>query len=501
MKRKIPSVMVSQHPDNAGKPYWHTEAYISDQHEVKECFLAFSKLGVAEYKWDWEGKFVEESVFERLVSEYPTFFQKHPIGKEKFLTFRLPDYRVKTEFRLARALMALITAAGLAKEVGLHSPPLFEVILSMTQSAEEIIGIQEAYVEMSQLAHILHKNNRQLQYIEIIPLFESINAIISSDKILKKYIQLHKEKFGFKPFYMRPYLARSDSALSSGLIPSVLAIKLALSSYQSFEKNSDIPLYPILGAGSLPFRGGSTPYAVSDFTKEYKGIKTMLVQSAFQYDFPVVDVIAAIKKIDKLLSKSEATSISPLDRKKILDAIPFFESPYKETIKKIGPLVYSMAVHIPPRRERLKHTGLLKYPRTLEGVKIPRAINFTASLYSLGVPPELIGTGRGIRKLRKLGKLSVVEKYYIGFKNDLERAGKYLNKEVLRKLARKSSAFSSILEDVREIEDYLGHDLTPETVQEKAHGIYTSEIYERFIDSVEITELIEEAAVLRRSLG
>ena len=45
--RKIPSIMVSQHPDNANKPYWHTEAYISDQHEVKECFYTFSKLGVS----------------------------------------------------------------------------------------------------------------------------------------------------------------------------------------------------------------------------------------------------------------------------------------------------------------------------------------------------------------------------------------------------------------------------------------------------------------------
>lgn len=501
MNRKIPSVMVSQHPDNASKPYWHTEAYISDQHEVKECFLAFSKLGVSEYKWDWEGKFVEESVFERLISEYSAFFQNNPIGKEKFLTFRLPDFRVKTEFRLARALMTLITAAGLAKEVGLHGPPLFEVILSMTQSAEEIIAIQDAYVEMSNLKHLLHKNNRQLQHIEVIPLFESIHTIISSSEILKKYIQLHNKKFGFKPSYMRPYLARSDSALSSGIVPSVLAIKLALSSFQSFEKAEDVSLFPILGAGSLPFRGGSTPYTVSKFTNEYKGIKTMLVQSAFQYDFPVEDVITAIKQIDQLLPINNATHISTSEKKIILEMISFFEKPYKETIKKLGPLIYSMAIHIPPRRERLKHTGLLKYPRTLGGVKIPRAINFTASLYSLGVPPELIGTGRGLKLLRENGDISLLENFFTGIKSDLEKAGRYLNKENLKKLSKKSSAFSSVLEDVVEIEHYLGHELSPVTVEEKAHAVYTTEIYERFIDSVEVTELITEAAVLRKSLG
>lgn len=55
MKRNIPAVMVSQHPDNASKPFWHTDAYIRDHDEVKECYFAFSKLNVAEYKWDWEG--------------------------------------------------------------------------------------------------------------------------------------------------------------------------------------------------------------------------------------------------------------------------------------------------------------------------------------------------------------------------------------------------------------------------------------------------------------
>lgn len=500
--RKIPSVMVSQHPDNASKPYWHTEAFISDQHEVKECFIAFSKLGVDEYKWDWEGKFVEESVFERLIGEYSTFFQKNSLGKEKFLTFRLPDFRVETEFRLSRSFMAILSAAGLAKQVGLHTPPIFEVILPMTQSAQEMIDIQEAFKEIASLKHKLHvRNNATIKHIEIIPLFESLETIMNASAILGQYINLHKSKFGFSPSCIRPYFARSDSALSSGIVPSVLSIKIALSRLRKFKEKNGVEIFPIIGAGSLPFRGGSTPYTVSEFTNEYKGIKTMLVQSAFQYDFPTEDVISAIKSIPKLLLENDSVLISSQEEKDIIGIIPFFETPYKETIKKIGSTIYAMAIHLPPRRERLKHTGLLKYPRMIDGVKIPRAIGFTASLYSLGIPPELIGTGRGIKQLRKLGKLFIVEKYYIGFKNDLKRAGKYLNKEVLQKLAQKSSAFEFILEDVIEIERYLGHELSPESVEEKAHAVYTTEIYERFIDSIEITELIEEAAVLRKSLG
>src|SRR5581483_3322338 len=132
--RKIPATMATQHPDHASKPFWYKEAFIPAIAEAKECFLNFSELGITEYKWDWEGKLVDESVLERLFAEHFDYFKKHPLGKDEFLTFRLPNPKVETEFRMSRALMGIASAAGLAKQVGLHSPPLFEVILPMTES-------------------------------------------------------------------------------------------------------------------------------------------------------------------------------------------------------------------------------------------------------------------------------------------------------------------------------------------------------------------------------
>jgi phosphoenolpyruvate carboxylase len=500
MRRKIPAVMVSQHPDNASKPSWHTDAYIRDHDEVKECYFAFSKLGVCEYKWDWEGKFVDESVFERLVSEYPSFFHKNQLGRDKYLTFRLPDYRVNTEFRLGRALMGIISAAGLAQEIGFHTPPIFEAILPMTESAEEIILVQEAFSELTNLKHPLHKKS-VIKKINIIPLFENVNKIIDSSAILNKYISLHKDRFGEFPSYVRPYLARSDSALSSGLVPSVLAIKIALSKYSQFTKDTGIETFPIIGAGSLPFRGGLNPYSVKQFIKEYSGVRTMLIQSAFQYDFPLEDVVKAIEKINKTIQKGIALKISAKDEVKIKNAIADFEPFYKKTVTKIGPTIYSIATHMPARRERLRHTGLLKYPRFIQGVKVPRAINFTGSLYSIGIPPEFIGVGRGIREAKKNGNLSIVEKYYFNFHSDLIKAGHYLNKNVLSILAKKSQGWKDIQQDVKLIENYLGQKLEPKTTQEKAHLVFTEGIYERYSKGIEMTDLIEEAAVLRKSLG
>jgi len=320
MTRKIAATMVSQHPDHAGKPYWHDQEFIHTQYEAHECFLSFSELGASEYKWDWEGKFVDESIIERLFSEHFDYFKKFPLGREKFLTFRLPNPKVETEFRLGRAFMGILGAAGLAKEIGAHTPPLFEVILPMTESAEEMIAIQEAFKEMTSLKHRLYNfENGDLKHIEIIPLFEQVDVIISSVHILEKYLQLHQAQFGFMPNYIRPYLARSDPALNSGLVPTVLAIKIALSRYAEFTKKTGVLLYPIIGSASLPFRGGLTPETVTDFCLEYRGIKTALLQSSFRYDHDKTKVLEAIKIIENTLPTGQAALIPPAEEKNLIE--------------------------------------------------------------------------------------------------------------------------------------------------------------------------------------
>ncbi len=150
--------MASQHPDHASVPYWHDEAFITVQTEHKEAFLMFSELGIEEYKWDWEGKLVDESVMERLLGSYFSYFKNNPLGRDTFLTFRLPNPKAETEFRLARAFLNLLSAAALTKKVGLHSPPLFEVILPMTESAEEMIENTRFTNLMKQPSKILNSS-------------------------------------------------------------------------------------------------------------------------------------------------------------------------------------------------------------------------------------------------------------------------------------------------------------------------------------------------------
>ncbi len=500
--RKIPSTMASQHPDHGTRPYWHTEEYINTRQETHECFLNFSELGVSECKWDWEGKLVDESVMERLLSEHLDFFKKFPLGQEKFLTFRLPNPKVETEFRLGRAFGVILAASGLAEHLGFSQPPLFEVILPMTESAQEMIAIQEAFREMASLKHRLYNfENGTIKHIEVIPLFEQVSTIIRSHRLLEEYLWLHEKKFGSKPAYIRPYVARSDPALNSGLVPAVLAIKIALWRYQELERKTGVRLYPIIGSGSLPFRGGLTPETVECFTQEYAGIKTALLQSAFRYDFETPKVIQAVRKLEDALPKGKASPISALQQREMQEIITVFESYYRQTIEKIAPLVNEMASFLPPRRERVLHVGLFGYSRGVGKVRLPRAIGFTGVLYSLGIPPELIGTGRGLKWAKNVGKLELLEKYYVNLGIDLKKAGYFLNREVLKNFSRKEKAWQEIEKDVEYIEEYLGEKIIPKTEEQKEHHELAGKIRYRLASGKSLTEMITRAAVLRRSLG
>jgi phosphoenolpyruvate carboxylase len=500
--RKIPATMATQHPDHAARPFWHTENFIPTIEEAKELFLSFSDLGISEYKWDWEGKLVDEAILERLMAQYYEYFKKHPLGKEKFLTFRLPNPKVETEFRMSRALMGIASSAGLAKQVGMHTPPLFEVILPMTESAEEMLAIQEAFREIANLKHPLNRFEKGLlNHVLMVPLFEQVSTIINSDKILEKYLQEHKKIFGFNPPYLRPYVARSDPALNSGIVPTVIAIKIALSRYTKFAKKHKIDLFPVIGCGALPFRGGLYPLRPERFMQEYQGIRTVTIQSAFRYDYPKTTVVKAIKALESGLPKGKAVVMSTDEEKHLIEAIKPFEAAYKQTVEGIAPLVNELAKHIPKRRERVQHIGLFGYSRGMGKVSLPRAISFTAVLYSLGIPPELIGTGRGLAAARKAGNLELLEKHYKNLKHDLYFAGKFFYRQGLVNLAKKYPAWKDIIKDVEEIEKYLGKPFAPKYLNEQEHQLVSARLHKQFRNGKNAGKLIEQSAILRHSMG
>jgi len=507
-ERRIPATMATQHPDNASPPFWRSsgEGFISAYEEVEECYLTFARLGCEEYMWDWEGKHVDEAVVDRLLADHLDFFQSHPLGEDVFLTFRLPNVWVERGYRLARAFTNILTARDLAKDLQLFTPPLFEVILPMCDEAWKMFYLQENFDRAAQLQQQMFGSDDPFHRLHVIPLIETPELLINAKQLLDDYLKLHREHYGDEIPYMRTFIARSDPALNSGMVPSVLAAKGALCEFAAFEAETGIPLYPIIGAGSLPFRGGLTPATVGSFLEEYRGLRTVTLQSAFRYDYSLDAVERAVRDLKLALSLQwrEKPTWEDGVKQKLTRLIQIFTGPYQETVEGLAELINQLATHIPRRRERMLHIGLFGYPRGVGGKVLPRAIVFTAAFYSLGVPPEFLGTGRALRQAESEGLLDVLLRYYHNLRSDLERAGAFLCWENLDVLARESSVWRAVREDVELCQSILGIELGPREPEDYLHRNLASSIFRLWRsgrDEGRLRRYIEEAAAVRRSLG
>lgn len=503
--RKIPGTMATQHPDNALAPFWAAsgEPFIGAYQEMQEAVVCFKDLGANEYMWDWEGKHADAAVIDRLFSEHYDYFAKHQLGRDKFLTFRIPNIWEEKGYNLLQAMTAILSGEDEARDLGFGPRPLFEVILPMTERPEQLMRIHILFERLAQFKSrdFTKKEADNEDYLELIPLVESVESQLGFGKLLKQYVKLHKKHFGRRPGYIRPFLAFSDSSLSSGLLAGALGNKLALSRLYEFSEKSGIPVYPIAGPGSLHFRGGLRPTdaAVKRFMTEFPGVRTVTVQSSFRYDHPKAEVKAAIKRLEEELPKTTPRIITQSDQKTLESIIQRSASIYKATLDDIAVSMQPHFKGVPKRRDRKQHIGLLAYSRSMDGQELPRAITFTSAFYSIGVPPEFIGAGRALKSLAP-AELEILIRNYPSLAADYEEAGRYLNIENLRQFTKSSAAWAGILEDVEAAQEVLGIDIGPKTKDEQEHSELSAQLIKQ-PDGADPGVLITKMAVLRKSLG
>ncbi len=493
--------MATQHPDNARAPYWERDGdgFVSSGEEVTECVDAFSNLGVEEFMWDWEGKFTDEAVIDRLFHHHFAYFKKNPLGLKKRLTFRIPNIWQEKGYSLIRSLLVVLTSEDFARDLKFHYPPLFEVILPMTENAKQLIFIQKSFRELAKLkSKMFSKLEKNTEYVRIIPLFEGVDTQINAKKILIEYLKLHRKAFGFNPSYLRVFIARSDPAMVSGLVSTVLANKIILSDLKELAKETGIPIFPIMGAGSLPFRGGLSPVSMKEFILEYPGVSTITVQSAFRYDYPTGEVKKAIEYYNKKPT-GQSQIVSPLERKKLIDMIFIFEKAYQSRLQKIAPDLKFIFSAFPSRRERHLHIGLLSYGRKMNKTVLPRAITFTGSFYSLGVPPEFLDIG-SLAKL-KIDDFLLLNKFYKNYAGHLMQAGRFLNLKNLEKLGQKNKNWVGVVSDIKRAEGILKIQFKPRNKKEISYAKLSDQLLSSKTNSAKVKKLVAETGILRKSLG
>jgi phosphoenolpyruvate carboxylase len=423
---KIPKCMSTQHPDNVNSPFFAEGTEFGGEDEIQEAYYAFSHLGCDEQMWDCEGKEVDNFVVKKLLTKYDSFFRKQRLGKDVFITLRVPNPTVeKAEAKILLETLESIPRSFDAAKLfyGDDIPPVFEVILPMTASAKCIDRIHRYYADF-----VVGKQTKPFregditiaewigefkpEQINVIPLFEDMEHLLDAHHMTREYLQdKHVE-------YQRVFLARSDPAMNYGLVSAVLLNKIALQRLQRLSEDIGVRIYPIVGVGSAPFRGNLTPRTVERTARECPSVSTFTIQSAFKYDYPPDEVRKAILKLEQI----ETGVPQELDEERCLAIIKKYCQEYQKQISTLAPVINRVAKYVPSRRKRKLHIGLFGYSRSVDKIILPRAIKFTSALYSIGLPPEILG-------LNALNKedIQFIKQVYVNFEADLRDSLKYFN--------------------------------------------------------------------------
>ena len=493
MPLNLPRIMSTQHPDNAARPFFSAGKSVALEEEVREAYYAFKDLGCDEQMWDYEGKEGDQNVVLKLLSQYGPFFRKKKLGQQVFLTLRVPNPR--RERGSAKVLLEILEGIPRSFDMARHFygrdiAPIFEIILPMTTNSVELNRIWHYYREF-----VSGKADRPVlpgdvtlkewigefapRSINVIPLIEDKDSMIQADRIVEEFLK------GKELEHQRVFLARSDPALAYGSAAAVLLLKLALHRLYGLEKRVGIPIYPIVGVGSAPFRGNFKPTNARSRLKGYPSVQTFTVQSAFKFDYPEELVKTAIAHIKRAPRRAP---IPIENEERLLAVIGKISRAYQRQVEKIVPLISEVAPFVPARRKRRLHVGLFGYTRAVAGKRLPRAIGFCASLYSLGLPPELLGLSALNRE-----DLKLVKEYYPNLMEDLTQAAACFDPESLALLP------PSVAADIRATLRLLGIDVAPDLIHRALVRAVKDRLRRKETGSV--SELITQAALERKFLG
>ena len=488
----IPKVMSTQHPDNATPaPFADDTGVLKGDGEVEEAVAAFA-LGCDEQMWDSEGKEVDNQVVRKLLTNYPDLFQGGlQLGRDVALTLRVPNPSIERDLRksMVEALQSVPAAWDMAASFYGEdaAAPIQEVILPFTTSAEEISLVEAYYRKVIVGQEDQTLLNGQVvkdwvgeffpKQVRMIPLIEDKEHLLYCDQIVEEYLE------GRDLPYQRVFLARSDPALNYGVVAAELVLKVGLLRLHNLERKLGVPLYPIIGAGSVPFRGHLTPVNISRALTEYPSAHTFTAQSAFKYDYDKDTVREGIRQI----SVHERGEPVPIDQERAIEVIEKATAEYQAQVQKLIRAISTVSNHIPRRRDRRLHVGLFGYGRSMEGVEgvtLPRAIRFTASLYSIGVPPELLGLAA-----LDQADLAFVREVYPNLDSDLRAALRFANERHVKELL--GEPYLRLLGQFTDEIDRVHEGLTS-AIRASISGSSATE---------HVSHFVEEAAHLRRFLG
>ena len=459
---KYPSSMATQHPDNADK-------YIAIQNEPEETIHALTSqedggLGIEEIMIDFEGKLTP---YHQPMQVAVGLIKNGLVpGKDVFITPRIPNAKKEPIFRQLMSIMALVETNALAyKQTQVQA--IRESVVPMIESGHELSQLYDRISSVIELGNKNYDVKFSPDSISIIPLLESVPTLVNADKILDEYFKNTSSK-GLKTKNIRIMFARSDSAMSYSMLASVLSVLIAINKTCAWGNRNNIEIAPILGCGALPFRGHLTEENLDTLINNYAGIRTYTIQSGIRYDHGESETTRVVQNLKTKIAGLSPKFLTPDDIELMKHFIGISVKHYVRTFIKLIDKVNKVAQYMPKNRDRLSSTKTgLEYIREIACMQeiadlvsdaklkeellaintdiesaVPRAISFTASLYTLGLPPEFIGIGRALNEIKeKYGGegISKLLSFYPQLTSDLTFASKFVNTRISRGIIDESA--------------------------------------------------------------
>lgn len=359
--------MCTQHPDSTTR--------VTAAEEVDEAVIGHIAFGCDEVMVDYEGKATPYSQPRDIAARFISLGL--PLGRRFFITPRIPSPRLEDLERSMLSLEASVLANGYSARVaGVHA--VRWIVLPMVEDFETLMFVYKALdLKVRSLAEL--KAASRDEPVELVPLIEDAFAQLRVREFVEA-VASASARSGRRAEHVRVFLGISDSAVRHGHIASSLAIVHALQQIDDINRNSEYTVWPILGSGSPPFRGGmNNSYLAAVEAEQYAGFHTVTLQSAVRYDISH----AEFTKVREALARHGGPRRVEIKVEWIATASEL----YREFVKPYLAKIAELASLVPSTRERVSWT---QYGRDIEGLRIPRAIVYTAAWYFAGLPPTLL---------------------------------------------------------------------------------------------------------------